>query len=106
MGDLPENTTEPANLRFLRILVTILTASMIAGLVTIIILIVIRVPNVIRTVDDPIPLPAEITLPDGSTAAAFTQGGDWYAIITTENEILIFNRVGGELRQTIKIQPR
>lgn len=85
---------------------TILTASMIAGLVTIIILIVIRVPNVIRTVDDPIPLPAELTLPDGTTAATFTQGNDWYAIVTTDNEILIFNRDGSGLRQTIKILPR
>jgi len=86
--------------------VTILTASMIAGLVTIIILIVIRVPNVIRKVDDPIPLPSELTLPDGSTAATFTQGSDWYAIITTDNEILIYNRDGGGLRQSIKINNR
>jgi len=79
---------------------------MIAGLVTIIVLIVIRVPNVIRTVDDPVPLPATITLPDGTVADSFTQGGDWYAVISTTGEILIFNRDDGSLRQSLQIQPR
>jgi len=106
MNDLPEPSGEPANLRFLRIMVTILTASMIAGVLTIIILIVIRVPNMIRTVPDPVPLPATITLPDGSTAATFTQGPDWYAVVTTSNEILIFNRADSSLRQRVQIQPR
>lgn len=106
MGGPSEKTGEPANLRFLRILVTILTVSMIAGLLTVIILIVIRVPNVIRTVPDPVPLPSEITLPDGTTAAAFTLGLDWYAVVTTDDHILIFNRDDGSLRQTLQIKPR
>lgn len=102
----PDKSPEPANLRFLRILVTILTASMIGGLVTIIVLIVIRVPNVVRTIEDPVPLPATITLPDGSVAESFTQGGDWYAVVTKGGEILIFNRDDGSLRQKIRIAPR
>ncbi len=77
---------------------------MIAGLVTIIILIVIRVPNVIRAVEDPLPLPASITLPDGTTAETFTRGRDWYAVVTTDNQILIFNQSDGSLRQTIQIK--
>lgn len=84
---------------------TILTASMILGLVTIIVLIVIRVPNVIRTVEDPIPLPSELTLPDGTVATSFTQGQDWYAVVTQDNEILIFDRGDNSLRQTIIINP-
>jgi hypothetical protein len=103
MDSLPENTGEPANLRFLRILVTILTASMIAGLVTIIVLIVIRVPNVIQAVKESVPLPDAISLPDGTTATAFTQAHDWYAVVTNDNQILIFNQTDGSLRQTIKI---
>ncbi len=106
MSDNPDNGGEPTNLMFLRILVIILTGSMIAGLVTIIILIVIRVPNVIQTVEDPVPLPGSITLPDGTNAESFTQSADWYAVITTENEILIFNRDDGTLRQKMKIQHR
>lgn len=104
MGNNPDNTGEPANLRFLRILVTILTASMIAGLVTIIVLIVIRVPNVIRTVEDPVPLPDSITLPDGTTAAAFTRGTDWYAIVTKDDRILIFDAESGEIRKDISLK--
>ncbi len=77
---------------------------MIAGLVTIIVLIVIRVPNVIRTVEDPVPLPEIITLPDGSEASTFTQGPDWFAVVTKENQILIFNRDDGSLRQTLQIK--
>lgn len=79
---------------------------MILGLVTIIVLIVIRVPTAIRSLPDPLPLPAEITLPDGATAAAFTQGPDWYAVVTTGDRILIFNRDDNALRQTIRITPR
>lgn len=102
----PDKSGEPANLRFLRILVTILTASMIAGLVTIIVLIVIRVPNVVRTVADPIPLPEAITLPDGDRAEAFTMGRNWYAVVTEGDEILIFDRDTGALRQRIAVAER
>lgn len=76
---------------------------MIAGLVTIIVLIVIRVPNVVRTIEDPIPLPASLTLPDGTEAESFTMGRDFYAVITSQREILIFDRQTNELRQTLKI---
>ncbi len=76
---------------------------MIAGLVTIIVLIVIRVPNVIQSAQDPVPLPETISLPDGTTATAFTQANDWYGVVTTDNQILIFNRQDGSLRQTIQI---
>ena len=89
----------------MRILVTILTASMIAGLVTIIVLVVINVPKVIQTVEDPVPLPENLTLPDGSEATSFTMGSDWYAVVTKDDQILIFNRGDGSLRQSITIQP-
>jgi hypothetical protein len=48
-------------------------------------------------------LPESITLPDGSTASAFTQGDTWYAIVTTDSQILIYNRTDGKLRQIIQI---
>ncbi|MBE9636538.1 DUF6476 family protein [Salipiger mangrovisoli] len=98
----PELLPEPANLRFLRRLVTVLTAVMIAGLVAIVSLIVIRFTAATRA---PVPLPSEITLPAGATASAFTQGGDWYAVVTTDNRILIYDRKTQQLRQTIAIAP-
>ncbi|MEW9919472.1 DUF6476 family protein [Marimonas sp. MJW-29] len=92
-----DDPVEPANLRFLRRLVTMLTAVMIAGVIIVIGLLVTRLNR-----DTPT-LPDQIALPDGTVARAFTQGPDWYAIVTTDDEILIFDRLTGALRQTVRI---
>ena len=42
--------------------------------------------------------------PDGSSAQAFTQGRGWYAVVTDADEILIFDQLTGELRQTVAIE--
>ncbi|MFN7004192.1 MAG: DUF6476 family protein [Roseinatronobacter sp.] len=89
---------EPANLRFLRLLVTVLTGTMIAGLLVLIALLVIRFPSATP------PLPDTITLPDGAQAQAFTATSGWYAVVTTDNRILIYNRSDGTLRQQITVQ--
>lgn len=94
---------EPANLRLLRRLVTVLTATMIAGFLILIALLVIRLPDI--TADRHLPLPDAITLPDGTQAAAFTQGPDWYAVVTTDDRILIYDRATGVLRQSVAIAP-
>lgn len=86
-----------AQLRFLRRLVTTLTAVMICGLVLIVALFVIR----FRTAASP--LPDVVTLPEGTTAQAFTQGQGWFAVVTRDNRILIYDRAGGTLRQTLRI---
>ncbi len=99
MQETPEGQ-EPPNLRFLRRLVTVLTATMILGLLTIIVLFVIRLGVVA-----PVALPDQITLPSGLRASAFTQGADWYAVVTTDDQILIYDRTSGALRQTIAIKP-
>ena len=39
-----------------------------------------------------------------STATAYTQGSDWYAVVTEADEILIFDSASGELRQTLRIE--
>ena len=96
----PETAEEPANLKFLRRLVTTLTLVMIAGVVIIVALLVIRV----QQAQAPIPLPSEITLPQGKTATAFTRGADWYAVVTIGNEILIYDAATSELRQRISIK--
>ncbi|SFD46644.1 hypothetical protein SAMN04488523_10160 [Sulfitobacter brevis] len=90
-------TAEPANLRFLRRLVTVLTVVMIFGVLVVIGLLVTRLSG--RGPE----LPASITLPDGSEAATFTMGDGWYAVVTTDDRILIFDRLSGNLRQTLQI---
>ncbi|MEQ6248478.1 DUF6476 family protein [Sulfitobacter sp. HNIBRBA3233] len=94
MDELPE----PGNLRFLRRMVTVLTLVMIGGVVVVIGLLVTRLGT-----HTP-PLPAEITLPDGARATALTQGQDWYAVVTDRNQILIFDRMTGALRQTVDVK--
>ncbi|PVA12113.1 hypothetical protein DC366_03240 [Pelagivirga sediminicola] len=93
---------DPAMVKYLRVLVTALTATMIIGFIIITALFVTRFAGS-GPVDADVTLPVSITLPDGTDAAAFTQGGDWYAVVTGDDNILIFDRTSGALRQTIRI---
>ncbi len=86
----------PPSLRFLRQLVTVLTITMIAGVLVIIALLVIRLN------EDGVSLPASVTLPDGSAPIAFTQTKDWYAVVTEDNRILIFD-LNGVLKETLVV---
>ncbi|SFK53807.1 DUF6476 family protein [Shimia haliotis] len=94
MTDAPD-PIEPANLKFLRLLVTGLTTVMIVGLVTVVALIVMRFRD-----DGPI-LPEEIVLPDGVAVQAVTTGDGWYALVTKDDRILIYDRITGALRQEV-----
>jgi len=94
--DTPE---EPANLAFLRRLVTVLTIIMIGGVVTVVALLVIR----LNAEPAGLPLPEQVTLPDGAQATAFTVGSDWFAVVTEDDQILIFDQVTGTLRKTLTI---
>jgi len=96
MNETPE-PVEPANLRFLRHLVTGLTGIMIVGLLVVVALIVIRLNEAGPT------MPSEITLPEGVTATALTIGEGWWAVVTEDNRILIYDQLTGALRQDIKI---
>ena len=93
---------EPANLKFLRRLVTVLTATMIVGLVVMIALLVIR----LNSAPPKLALPDYIELPEGTRATAFTQAPTWYAVVTSDDRILIFNRDSGELAQDIPVNSR
>ncbi|WP_380054183.1 DUF6476 family protein [Falsihalocynthiibacter sp. SS001] len=106
MDKAPETENElPANLKFLRVLVTILTATMIAGLVVVITLLVTRFPDqeTLSGAKTSV-FPNEITLPDGVNATAYTQGSDWFAIVTDQDQILIYDRDDNSLRQTIDLK--
>ncbi len=86
----------PPGLRFLKGLVIALTITMIVGVITITGLLVTKLRG-------PLPLPETITLPGGTTAQAVTVGADWVGIVTTDNRILIFDRLTGALRQEISL---
>lgn len=99
--DDPHLLPEPANLRFLRRLITVLTLVMIFGLLTIIGLIVMRFTGEVE-----LPLPTEFILPDGAKAQTFTMGSDWAAVVTQDDQIIIFDREDFSIRQTIQIEPK
>ncbi|MGB3148520.1 MAG: DUF6476 family protein [Paracoccaceae bacterium] len=102
----PEGGDLPPDLKFLKRLVTALTATMIVGLITIIALFVIRLPvPAQQEVALPPALPDGITLPDGAGALAVTIGSDWYGVVTDQNEFLIFDKASGVLRQRVAINP-
>jgi hypothetical protein len=95
-----QETPQPIDartLKFLRLLVTVLTATMILGLLVIIALFVIKFSETRPA------LPDRIELPAGVKATAFTQSNTWYAVVTDDNRILIYNPATGTLVQEIEI---
>lgn len=97
MDTTPASDELPPSLRFLKALVIVLTMTMIVGVIVVVSMIVIRFPTI-----QSIPaMPDSITLPDGTVVEAFTQTRDWYAVITADNRILIFDRASGALLQTV-----
>ncbi|MFP4304759.1 MAG: DUF6476 family protein, partial [Rhodosalinus sp.] len=98
MNEAPRQEEEPAQLRFLRRLVTALTATMVVGLLVVIGLLVIRLTD-----RAPV-LPEAIALPGDAKAVALTQGPGWYAVVTDDDRILIYDRDTGALVQTVQVE--
>ena len=87
----------PRNLRFLQRLVTLLTVSMIAGILTVAALLAFKLRS------ENINFPETLILPDGTKPIAFTQTKDWYSVITAEDQILIYKN-DGTLIRSIAVQ--
>lgn len=73
----------------LKTLVIVLLVTMIGGVITITTVLVTRMPD-----GNTIPLPENLTLPNGTNAESFTLGPDYILITTTDARILIYNRDG------------
>ncbi|MBS0565115.1 MAG: hypothetical protein JSR87_11770 [Proteobacteria bacterium] len=104
MKDAPATDAAlPPDLVFLKRLVTVLTATMILGLIIVIGLLVTRL-NGLR--QPPLPgLPAHLSLPGGAQARAVTLGQGWVAVVTDQDEILILDAATGALRQRVAFTP-
>jgi Flp pilus assembly protein protease CpaA len=99
MTETPLDEPElPPSLRLLKRLVTVLTVTMIVGVITVVGLLVTRMPQFNAQPD----LPATLTLPDGAMASAVTMGTGWIAVVTTDNRIMIFDKLG-QLLQVVTI---
>lgn len=91
MSEIPPDAPDarPPEVRFLKILVTVLTATMIAGLVTIIALLVIRLPGGGGTGAAPgvtYRLPPTLALPEGVRPAAVSFTATGQIVILTETD--------------------
>ena len=75
---------------------------MICGIITLVFLIVIKMKDLNN--DFSINIPKEIILPDNKVAKAFTISTDWYAIVTENNEILIYDSNTNNIQQVVKIK--
>ncbi len=71
---------------------------MIIGFIVLIAFLVTRFPDTAGPA-----LPDQISLPAGVRAVAFTQAENWFAVVTDTDRILIFDRTGSTLLQTIDI---
>ena len=78
-------------------MVMLLTAVMIGGVPVTFGLIAIRLLDRAPT------LPDQIEMPDGANAQALTIGNTWYAVVTDDDRILIFDRTTGKQRQEIAL---
>ena len=98
---MTENDPSVSNghIRLLRWLVTTLTATMIVGLIVLIVLFVTRFPD-----PGAAPFPQTIRLPEGTRVTAFTRGPDWFAVVTEAQEILILDAETQAVRQRIAIE--
>lgn len=86
-------------------MVTVLTATMILGILTILVLVVIKIA---QPAPAPLALPPEVVLPSGETTLAVTQGRNWFAIVTIDSDELqrihIYD-LDGTPRQVVNISP-
>lgn len=89
----------PPSLRLLKGLVIVLMITMIAGLISIVVLLVIRVP---KSGADLV-VPAALKLPPGARAEAITQGKGWIAVVTQAGKILVFDGTTGKLRHSYDV---
>ena len=96
----PDNPPPPPELRFLKLLVTTLTGVMIVGLVTIVVLLVIRLGPAPALPD----LPEAIVLPEGVEMQALTIARDWVVVVSEDGEVLLFERRSGELRRRVGVE--
>ncbi|MDT2031651.1 DUF6476 family protein [Planktomarina sp.] len=90
-SEVPANPTEPANLRFLRRLVTTLTATMIIGLLAIFTLLVIRLQS-------PVAIFPKITaLPEGTQVISVSRSPRELIVIDQNRKIYLLSLDGEKL---------
>ncbi|GLS87939.1 hypothetical protein GCM10010873_29130 [Cypionkella aquatica] len=101
MTDTPIEPGLPPSLRLLKGLVIVLMITMIVGVITVVALLVTRMPDMRARAPE---LPTSLQMPSGAVAQAVTMGTGWIGVVTTDQRILIFTPQG-QLQQEIAIAP-
>ena len=99
MNDTPAEEGLPPSLRFLKGLVILLTLTMIGGVITVVGLLVTRMPQAFGGIPA---LPDALQMPEGAKARAVTFADDLTAVVTEDGRILLFSQ-DGRLRQEIAL---
>lgn len=76
-----------------------LTVTLIVGVIVTVAAVVTRMPGRAPAVS----LPDQVKLPAGTNATAVTFGPGWYAVVTGDGRILIFDRATGGLKQSVEV---
>lgn len=74
---------------FLKWLVIVLMVTMIGGVITIVSLLVTRMPD-----GGSVAVPEAVVLPEGEKAAAVTVAQDMLLVVTESQRLLVFDRMG------------
>lgn len=97
-----EDSAGLGTVRYLKTLVTAMTVTTILGLIVLITVVVMKFSQATPS-QSALPLPDQITLPEGVSADAVTMGQGWIAVVSGD-EILIFNSADGSLRKRVSIR--
>jgi hypothetical protein len=98
MTDTPEEPRLPPSLRFLKALVIVLMITMIVGVITVVGLLVTRMPD-----GNALVVPQDFKLPAGITAQTLTFGKGWVGVVTTDNHFMLFEP-SGKVLQDVPLQ--
>lgn len=98
---MPSDPAPPPEVKFLKILTTTLAGVMIFGLLTIIFLLVTRLPGATKLPA----LPEAITLPAGEKGETVTFGKGFTVVVTESGRVLVY-RSDGALAQDVALKGR
>ncbi|MFV0336523.1 MAG: DUF6476 family protein [Tropicimonas sp.] len=94
MSEAPLGGADARVVRYLRILVTVLTVVMVGGMIVLVTVFVQRFPDG----NAPAPgvtAPRELDLPEGAAAAAVTRARDFWVVVTGAGDIYFYGPAGG-----------
>jgi hypothetical protein len=100
MNDAPTEEGLPPSLRFLKGLVILLTLTMIGGVITVVGLLVTRMPHSFGSLPT---VPETLQMPQDAKAQAVTYAEGMVMVVTEDGRILVFSPEG-RLRQEIALE--